>query len=186
MGETILIIPGYDNSGLEHWQTYWENSLPNAIRVVQQDWLNPIRVKWIAALNKTIQAVEGAKILVAHSLGCIAVVEWANQYANDVKGMLLVAPPDLEAIVKSDTPSVIDTSLVQLAKQWLPVPNRKLPYPSILVASSTDQYTTIINSQKLAKNWGCKFVDIGAAGHINDISGHNQWEEGKKFILEFK
>ena len=185
MNETILIIPGYDNSGPEHWQTYWEKSLPNAIRVNQRDWLNPIRSEWVDTLNKSIQEIEGPKILVAHSLGCNAVVEWANKYDGNIKGVLLVSPPDIEAVFNADTPTPIDPALIELVKQWMPAPYLRLQYPTTLIASSSDQYTKIENSQKLANKWGCEFINIGDAGHINDESGYGPWEDGKKHLMRF-
>ena len=38
-----LILPGWQGSSAEHWQSHWQRSLPNSARVEQQDWLNPQR-----------------------------------------------------------------------------------------------------------------------------------------------
>jgi predicted alpha/beta hydrolase family esterase len=174
MNTKILIIPGYDNSGPGHWQTLWEKDLPNATRVNQKDWLRPIKSEWVETLDRAIQKEAGSKLLVAHSLGCHAVVEWAANHKGDIKGALLVAPPDLEALE--------DPALIELAKTWMSLSRKKLSFPAILVASSSDQYTKIQNSEKLARRWGCRFVNIGDAGHINVDSGHGPWEEGKRYL----
>jgi len=174
MTKTHLIIPGYDNSGPKHWQTYWEKSLPNAVRVNQRDWQNPLRDEWVATLGKAIQEIEGAKILIAHSLGCNTVLEWAKDYNGDDIGALLVAPPDIEAFT--------DPDLVALARTWMPVSHHKFSFPAIVIASSDDPYTKLENSEKLAAKWGARFVNLGNAGHINDESGYGRWEEGKKFL----
>lgn len=39
----ILIVPGYTNSGPNHWQTRWERKLSTARRVEQAEWSKPVR-----------------------------------------------------------------------------------------------------------------------------------------------
>ena len=65
----ILIIPGLQNSGVGHWQSHWQASLPNAHRVEQADWERPTLGEWIESLVHAVRAHPGA-ILVGHSLGC--------------------------------------------------------------------------------------------------------------------
>ena len=45
-----LIVPGWQGSPEDHWQSHWQNSLPNSVRVEQADWLTPRREDWVAAL----------------------------------------------------------------------------------------------------------------------------------------
>lgn len=95
-----LILPGWQGSPEEHWQSHWQRSLPNSARVEQQDWLNPQRGDWVAALNQAIAADPRPLILIAHSLGCVTVAHWAAQAPVEllrrVRGALLVAPADVE------------------------------------------------------------------------------------------
>ena len=49
-----LLIPGLNNSGPKHWQSFWEKSLPNAHRLIQENWGNPELQPWIASLNKEV------------------------------------------------------------------------------------------------------------------------------------
>ena len=72
-----LIVPGWQGSPEDHWQTHWQNSLPNSARVEQADWLTPRREDWVAALAEAIAADDTPVILIAHSLGCITVAHWA-------------------------------------------------------------------------------------------------------------
>jgi uncharacterized protein len=53
---TILIIPGLNNSGPDHWQTKWEERLPNAIRAELGGWDSPRRSAWITNLGIAIRA----------------------------------------------------------------------------------------------------------------------------------
>ena len=41
MKTSTLIIPGYANSGPQHWQTLWEEKHPEYKRVHQKDWDHP-------------------------------------------------------------------------------------------------------------------------------------------------
>uniref|UniRef100_UPI0019D2D5C2 RBBP9/YdeN family alpha/beta hydrolase n=1 Tax=Pseudomonas viridiflava TaxID=33069 RepID=UPI0019D2D5C2 len=95
-----LIVPGWQGSGDEHWQSHWQRSLPNSQRVEQADWLNPDRDAWVAQLERAIAAHATPVILIAHSLGCITVVHWAAsapvELLRRVSGALLVAPADVE------------------------------------------------------------------------------------------
>ena len=95
-----LIVPGWQGSPDDHWQSHWQNSLPNSARVEQADWLTPRREDWVAALAEAIAADSTPVILIAHSLGCITVAHWAatapSQFLRQVRGALLVAPADVE------------------------------------------------------------------------------------------
>lgn len=71
-----LIVPGWQGSPDDHWQSHWQNSLPNSARVEQADWLTPRREDWVAALAEAIAADSTPVILIAHSLGCITVAHW--------------------------------------------------------------------------------------------------------------
>ena len=68
----ILILPGWQNSGPDHWQSRWE-CLYGYQRVEQHDWMRPLRGDWIAQLEAVLLADEAPAVLVAHSLGCIQV-----------------------------------------------------------------------------------------------------------------
>eukprot|EP01036_Dinobryon_divergens_P003731 gene3731-4942_t len=101
----ILLLPGWQNSGPDHWQSRWE-LLHGDQRVEQDDWLWPRRGDWMARLEEVLLAGEAPAWLVAHSLGCHLVNAWAShtRHAARVAGALLVAPPDLE---RSDMPPQI-------------------------------------------------------------------------------
>jgi hypothetical protein len=53
------------------------------------------------------------------------------------------------------------------------------------VASSNDPHATLEHSADLAAAWGSKFVEAGAAGHINADSGHGPWPEGMMSFAGF-
>src|SRR4051812_44051480 len=98
MTPTILTVPGWTNSGPGHWQSHWEHEHPGYRRVVQRDWDNPDRAEWISALSRAISEAQAPLVLVAHSLGCLAVAGWAASMdaasRSTVVGAFLVAPVD--------------------------------------------------------------------------------------------
>ncbi len=54
---TVLVLPGWLDSGPLHWQSLWEaeHSLPYALQRVQQhDWQRPLRGDWCARLEEVV------------------------------------------------------------------------------------------------------------------------------------
>src|SRR5690606_12096110 len=110
----FIIVPGWRDSGPGHWQSLWADRLPQASRVVQDDWVSPTRKAWVSQLETTVLAAPEPVVIVAHSLGCIATTHMGERAAAHVRGALLVAPADPERrAVLSD---------------FAPVPYAALPY----------------------------------------------------------
>jgi predicted alpha/beta hydrolase family esterase len=171
----ILIVAGLWNSGPEHWQTHWERKYPAWARVAHRDWNSPDRDEWVAELDAAIAACQGRPILVAHSLGCMLVNQWAQSGSNlKVAGAFLVAPSDTEAASYPVGPN-----------GFKPIPMQPLPFPSMVVASSDDEYVSPERVRAFAQAWGSRLVDIGKAGHINGASGYGAWPEGEAMLEEF-
>jgi predicted alpha/beta hydrolase family esterase len=171
----VLTLAGLWNSGPQHWQTHWERKHPEFQRVPHRDWNNPQCHEWVAELDAAIAEGEGAPILVAHSLGCILVAKWAQSGSPlKVAGAFLVAPSDVDA-----------PAYPVEAAGFAPMPMERLPFPSVMVVSSNDEYVTLERARDMAAAWGSKLVEIGDAGHINGASGYGEWPEGEKMLLEF-
>jgi predicted alpha/beta hydrolase family esterase len=98
-GLKLLVLPGWANSGPGHWQTFWEKSLPNSRRVLQDNWREPHKQAWVKRLNEEISKEQEPLVLVCHSLGCWLAAHWAIEHPDlaktKVRFALLVAPPDL-------------------------------------------------------------------------------------------
>jgi len=67
-----------------------------------------------------------------------------------------------------------------------PMPLNRLPFPSLVVASSDDFYVTLPRAQQFADAWGSRLVNIGNAGHINTASGFGTWPAGLELLQEFE
>jgi predicted alpha/beta hydrolase family esterase len=171
----ILTVPGLRNSGPDHWQTLWEQERGDVRRVELGMWDRPHRNTWVNKLNLAIHNARRPVVLVAHSLGCLAVAWWARyeQPAADgpVIGALLVAPPEVDFFPLDERPC-----------QFSPTPADPLPFRSILVASRNDPYMGIRTARRLARTWGSAFADAGEAGHINADSGLADWSFGKVLL----
>jgi hypothetical protein len=172
---TILIIPGFQNSGPGHWQSLWESSLSRAKRVEMPGWERPRKVPWVEALDEAIAACQEPPILVAHSLGCLAVAHWARDQDRAIRGALLAVPPDVE---RRDA----DPRL----RGFGPIPRRRLPFPAILAASSDDSFLAMDRAKALAADWGARFVELGPCGHLNQAAGFGPWPRGEALLAELR
>jgi hypothetical protein len=171
MNYKVLILPGINGSGPEHWQTFWEASHPQFLRVPERDWAHPVREEWVNTLETAVRDAGPKTILVAHSLACLQVVHWAAETRLAIQGALLVAPPDPISKVFPNT-----------AIGFSPVPRKRLPFPSILVASSNDPYADLSFSQGLARAWGSRLISSGPKGHLNAESNLRDWPQGFKLL----
>lgn len=177
----ILIVPGWSASGPDHWQSRWERTLKTARRVEQENWVAPEREAWVGRIIET--AVESTRpvVLVAHSLGVAAVVHMAQRIPKGfVSGAFLVAPADVDNAAA--WPGSESLALDGEGSGFAPLPLDPLPFPSVLVASSSDPYCSMARATALATAWGATLVEAGDAGHINGASGHGPWPEG---VLRF-
>ena len=169
---TTLIIPGWLNSGPEHWQSLWERALPDCVRVEQADWQRPARDHWVACLDEAIRRCTEPPVLAAHSLGCITVAHWAAVGQHPVRAALLVAPPDVDT---TDEPAL---------HEFRPIPRARLPFSTLVVGSRSDPWMTYDRVRVLADAWGARFFDAGDARHINAEAGFGPWPEGLRLLEE--
>jgi predicted alpha/beta hydrolase family esterase len=167
----ILILPGIGDSGPEHWQSRWQSAYPRMRRVVQQDWDRPRCDVWSEVLDAAVRDSGPGVVLVAHSLACLLVAHWAASTRRAIRGALLVAVPDPAG--PAFPPEAVGFS---------PLPTRRLPFSSLIVASSNDPYGSLVHARHCASAWGSRIVEVGAAGHLNAASGLGNWPEGLTWL----
>jgi|SRR5579859_772581 len=169
----VLILPGWGDSGPEHWQTLWLKENPRFKRVVQRDWINASLDEWVATLSTYVDACSSRAVLVGHSLSSILIPHWAQRNdASKIAGALIVAPTDVER--RATCPP----------ETWgfAPIPRNLLPFTSIVVVGADDPYADFKTAENLAKSWGSELVNIGKGGHINVASGFGPWPRGKELL----
>lgn len=171
----ILIVPGYTNSGPDHWQTRWEQKLSTARRVEQAEWSKPVRDDWAARIAEAVNASTKPVVLVAHSLGVPSVLHAVPHFKKPIAGAFFVAPPDVT------NPDIRPKHLMTFG----PYPRDTLPFPSLTIASRNDPFGTYEHAEEIAKSWGSTLIDAGEAGHINADSGHGPWPEGTMVFAQF-
>lgn len=181
---TVLIVPGLRDAVAGHWQTLLHARLADAGRAVRS--VAPMGrddlalAPRLAAIEREAHAIDGAIVIVAHSGGCITVAHWARSTTRAVHGALLAAPPEFDRAMPAGYPS-----LAQLdAAGWLPVPRRRLPFPSLVAASRNDPLARFDGVATLARDWGSAFVDLGEVGHLNPASGYGEWPGAEALIAE--
>ena len=174
MTTTILLLPGWQGSGPQHWQSRWEQAHGD-LRVQQHDWDQPLRGDWICQLEQAVLAQPGPVLLAAHSLGCHLAAGWAahTHHAARVRGALLVAPPDLQ---RADLPPALHS--------WRGHPRPPLPFAAHLISSDNDPFCAAPAAAVLAADWGARHTTLGARGHLNADSGLADWPQGRAWLLE--
>jgi predicted alpha/beta hydrolase family esterase len=169
----VLILPGWGDSGPEHWQSLWLNENPHFKRVVQRDWINTNLDEWLDTLSTYINACSSNVILVGHSVSSILIPHWGSRNgASRVAGALIVAPTDVER----------RTTCPPETWGFAPIPRGRLPFRSTVVTTSDDPYSDLKTTEDLARSWGSEFVNIGKGGHINVASGFGQWPKGEELL----
>lgn len=165
----ILIAPGLGNSGPDHWQRRWAERMATARIIEQHDWTTPLLSDWVDRIFHEIKLSTRPVVLIGHSLAVPAIVHTAQLRLKDtkVRGAFLVSPPDFES-----------DAIPQTAQPFGNVPTDPLPFPSMVVASTSDPLVSVERAQGFAADWGSDFKLAGDAGHINVASGHGPWPEG--------
>ena len=165
----ILIAPGLGNSGPDHWQRRWADRMANAQIIEQADWDTPVLADWVDRIHQEIMLATRPVVLIGHSLSVAAIVHTAQLRLKDtkVRGAFLVSPPDFEG-----------EAIPEEALPFGSVPSDPLPFPSMVIASTTDPLVSVERAQGFAADWGSDFKLAGDAGHINAASGHGPWPEG--------
>ncbi len=166
-----IIVPGWKNSGPEHWQSRWAALLPHAVRIEQRDWESPVAPDWISTLAAEVDRARSPVLLIAHSLGCLVSTALPVPLRAKVAGALLVAPADVE---RPDAPDCL--------RGFAPIPRASLPYQSVVVASDNEPYCRLERAHAFAQDWGSRIVVLAGAGHINADSGLGDWPQGLKLF----
>jgi predicted alpha/beta hydrolase family esterase len=170
----FLILPGIGGSGEDHWQTVWQVAAPEMRRIEPKSWDHPDLTDWIASLDRTIAACPLPPILIAHSLSCLLVPLWQRKSVRAVRGAFLVGVPDPAS-----------PAFPVEAGGFGAVPEKRLGFPSLILASTDDPYGSVDYARSRAKQWGSDLIILGPLGHINGASGLGAWPEGMAILNRF-
>ncbi|WP_280342582.1 RBBP9/YdeN family alpha/beta hydrolase [Nocardia neocaledoniensis] len=177
---TVVIVPGLRDHVAEHWQSLLADTLDNVAIVPPLERDGLCVSARVAALDAVLTGIDGPVVLVAHSAGVMITVHWAQRHDRPVRGALLATPPDFETPLPSGYPSVEELA----AHGWTPTPRRRLPFPSIVAASSTDPLATARRVSGMAEAWGSSLIELGDVGHLNPASGYGPWPRAAELLDE--
>jgi predicted alpha/beta hydrolase family esterase len=173
----MVMLPGWQGSTPEHWQSRWERNLTTARRIELPDWVNSDKDKWVGAVIAAVAASARPVVLVTHSLGTIAAVHSGLKLPHDaIAGAFLAAPADVENA--GAWPRADGAAWPEAGLGFAPIPRERLPFPSLLLASADDPYCRLERARHFAAAWGSDLVEVGPAGHINAESGYGPWPDG--------
>ncbi|MFJ1252900.1 RBBP9/YdeN family alpha/beta hydrolase [Cupriavidus sp. CuC1] len=183
---TVVIVPGLRDHMPDHWQTLLAERLRKigrAVHIVPQiDQDKILRSARVANLDRAANGIDGPIILVAHSVGVLITVHWAQQTKREIEGALLAAPPDFDAPL----PAGYSDPQTLARNGWTPVPRERLPFPSIVVGSRNDPIGNFERIRELGDTWGSRFVDAGDVGHLSPADGYGTWPMAEVLIQELQ
>src|SRR4051812_15196528 len=178
LSRSFLILHGLEGSGPDHWQTWLARELRDrGERVSYPDLPDPFDPKpdeWRAALQPELAALEGERIVLCHSLGCLLWLLNARDGATDVADrVLLVAPPktsEVEPVVRFQPDGVTAADLARAAGQTL------------MLWSEPDSYcpqTAPVAFPGIFENT----KHIPDSGHLNSDAGYGPWPDVEAWAL---
>lgn len=165
--QPLLIVPGLRNSDEHHWQSLWQNHLPNSKRIQVDDWSTPDLDKWKAGIRAELNKLDKPAVIIAHSFGTLASASIAAEFPDKIAALFLVAPADPDRF-----------HIAQC------LPQTPLRVPATIIASSNDPWLTDSKAAYWALQWGTDFVRLKNVGHINSESHLGYWPEGSRLLQQ--
>jgi predicted alpha/beta hydrolase family esterase len=176
----ILFVPGLRDHVPDHWQTLLAAEIDGARTVPSLEHDKLSCAARVEAVDRAIAEFDVPPILVAHSAGVLMVAHWAQRHRRPIKGALLATPADIDRPLPAGYPTPAELG----QGGWLPVPQSRLPFPSILAASANDPLAAPSATASLAAAWGSRLVRLGEVGHLNPTSGYGPWARARELIAE--
>ncbi len=170
-----LFLAGVGNSGDAHWQRHWQAEHPNSLWLEHQDWDSPACEQWVAEMQALIACLQRPVVVVAHSLGCLLLLEWAARHSSDkVLGAFMVAVPDPASV-----------NFPQSATGFRAADQLACRLRMQVITSTNDPYGDLAYVQNSARSLGCAVVSLGELGHINGQSQLGFWDHGHRLLQAF-
>ena len=169
-----LIVPGVGGSEKQHWQSWLQEQLHDAVRVEQDYWNKPVLDVWVQRFTEVLLQQTAPVQVVAHSFGCltsVAAIQHNPALLQRIGSLLLVAPANPERFSVTGLRKEAEASIAsQLPQTALPVATR-------LIASRNDPWLSFEAAELWATRWQADLVDLGHAGHINVAAGYGAWPD---------
>lgn len=207
---TVLLLPGWLNSGPTHWQSLWEDTHGTPctfVRVQQHDWQRPLRGDWCARLEEVVvnhlaQAGKAPRSLskdelpVHYSIGLEhdlvyksgkSIVFVAHSLGCHLVAAWAAASQHTSAIrgaLLVAPPDLTQSDLPPDLHNWRKPVLNPLPFTTTCVVSSSDPFASHAAGHAMAAAWGARCVEAGPVGHINGDSSLGNWPAGQALLTE--
>ena len=66
----------------------------------------------------------------------------------------------------------------------MPLKLERLPFKSIVIYSTDDEWVSASRALDFAAAWGARAVNAGEKGHLNSASKLGEWPEGQALLRE--
>ncbi|MFP7379821.1 alpha/beta hydrolase [Bacillus paralicheniformis] len=170
MTKQIYIIHGYRASSTNHWFPWLKKRLlADGIHAEILDMPNPHQPRlkdWLDTLSLNKHTLNKHTYLVAHSLGCAAVLRFLEQtqLRQPLGGILLVSGfarslPDLKMLDEFTEESFDFQNIIESAKH------------RAVIASRDDQIVPFAWSKDLAQQIDAKLYEVQHGGHFLETDG---------------
>lgn len=172
----VYILPGFGATPADHWFPWLKNKLTkNGYIVDILEMPNPSEPElavWLNYLEQNIRSVNEQTYFVAHSLGCIALLQYLNALTPDTKigGLVLVLGfttplellPELDEFTKNE---INFEHLTQLTNNRL------------IIASQNDTIVPFEQTKELGELMNTRLISIAKGGHFLAEDGFTQLPE---------
>lgn len=171
----IYVIHGYGASIEDHWFQYVKKNLQNKNTTVTLIHLpnsdQPDFMKWQGALSRQISSIDNNTLFIAHSLGCLTVLNFLEHNKIKSVGGLVCVSGFIDCL-----PSLpeLDEYIGHSKKCFLVVNNIGIKHMYI---SDNDSYVPSEFSINLAKQLGFTYTIIPNSGHFLAKDGYCEFPE---------
>lgn len=172
MTRRVFIIHGYQSAPNRHWFPWLKRELNKqnipVSAIALPDSGNPDFSRWQQTLAEQIGTPATQDYFVAHSLGCITILEYLSRHAHNRFGGLILAAGFAEPIPNlPELNGYIKQASLEFAKL-----SNLAPIHSII--SQNDQIIPPSYSLRLAEQLGSSVSMIPNGGHLMQSDGINE------------
>lgn len=176
----VFIVHGYMAKPSDHWFKWLKAELTkksiNTEILELPDSDSPDARAWQETLTKKIDRLDEQTYIVAHSLGCIAVLKYLHNNESRLGGLFFVSGfnTKLPALPQLD-PFINDTKVTgELAF------NTAL---AVVFASTNDSLVPMLMTQALSESLDAKYIQVEKAGHFLSKDGYSEFPQLLQEIL---
>lgn len=170
----VYIIHGYGASPQHHWFPWLKEKLAQdgitAIIPALPDPEHPVKENWDACLKQTIGIPEKNTYFIAHSLGCIALLDYLQQLESPFKigGLVLVS---------GFSSAVPGYSLINpfIAHALQPEKIIDITTQRVVIASQDDPIVPYELTCQLAQDLQARLLSVEHAGHFLGSDGFKRF-----------